>query len=123
MITDDLKKCLDELACGANYEAVFKWVSPLVSRHKIILFEINDRFGFYNLRTKQLICNRTFEMAKPFPLYDHKNYTIVKEDGKYNLLRYDGTIILPKWVDYIDTLTDNRFNIYGEGYNCVITLK
>lgn len=119
-----LQECLKKLADGMYYKYVFDWVSPIVSKkHRIILFEVNGRFGYYNLRSKNLICDRTFELAKPFPLYTALDYTIVKENGKYNIIRYDGTLMLPKWAEYIGDTCDERFYVdMGDNCKCYITL-
>ena len=83
----------------------FDWHSP-EKRNNIYLVSLNDKYAYYDKNKNRYIVDMCFDMGKPFFRHD---FTQVKKNGKYNILKIDGSFLLPDWVHYID------FDIWNEG--------
>lgn len=76
------------------------------------LVEINGRYEFINTQAKAAFPNNKFDSASVFDTF--KN-AIVKRNGKYGIIKPDGTFKVPLEYDFIDYFESNH--AFSEYYN------
>lgn len=88
----------------------FDWTDKKISYfNDVICVKLGKRYAMYIPSENRYLTDITFDGLARFGLYEHKDLAIVRKDGKMNVLKIDGTLLLDKWCDYVS------HEIYGEG--------
>lgn len=94
---------------------VFKRDASTFFENGAALVEINEKYEFINAKAQAAFPNNKFDSASVFDTF--KN-AIVKRNGKYGIIKLDGTFKVPLDYDLISYFDDNHS--FSEYYNEVV---